>query len=606
MEVSRRAVLAGAAGGVLAAALNARPASAGTRPVSMAMHIHGSFSEGFASYEAHLAQARRHGVDVVFWTDHDFRVAAHSYPRRVRFDGPVEADGLGGDWRWSRAVEGDLAWAQAAFVTSPRSPDEDGRALRLGARTGGDAGTLWYAASATNWRSSVSLADTTLALDVLCEQTGPGRELMLHIDSSYHPARAGVPAGRLALTYRIGGTDRIRRHREGDGRSGVVEVPAPAGRWHRVRLRPVDDIAAIWPDHVAEDNSLWQLRIGVRSRDRRLPTRVVVDRLRIHRGRAEPAPRPCTPGRACPAANHAPALALRREVLARYAAEYPDVTWYEALEVSLTLHLAWIGGDLVLPDLPMPAVRDNDPAAAEAMVALMHAHGALAQWCHPLDAASPTSLVALMVARNNLGADLVEIGRSPQDDLLEVLDGAARNAVFFTAVGASDDHEGESWSDRPNNHLTYVWAQSTGIADLQAALRAGRAWFGNLARWRGELDLTAWGRPAMGGVAVTPDRRVPVELLATKLPPGARLELVTGAVDRAAPEPDTRIETVRPAGGRHRLDVDPGDGIYLRTQILAGDGQVLAAGNPLWLLREPPPHGIPAARLLRPAPAGAP
>jgi hypothetical protein len=106
----------------------------------------------------------------------------------------------------------------------------------------------------------------------------------------------------------------------------------------------------------------------------------------------------------------------------------------------------------------------------------------------------------------------------------------------------------------------------------------------------------------MGGVAVTPERRVPVELLATNLPPDAELEVVTGAVDRAAPVPDTRVETVRPADDRHRLELDPGDGIYLRTQIRGGDGLVLAAGNPVWLLREPPPRGIPPARVLPAAP----
>lgn len=48
----------------------------------MAMHIHGSFSEGMASYGAHLRQPRRTGVNVIWWTDHDFRVAAHGYRQR--------------------------------------------------------------------------------------------------------------------------------------------------------------------------------------------------------------------------------------------------------------------------------------------------------------------------------------------------------------------------------------------------------------------------------------------------------------------------------------------------------------------------------------------
>jgi hypothetical protein len=59
-------------------------------PVTMAMHLHGSFSEGTASMDAHLQQAQRLGVDVLWWTDHDFRVAALGYRQAVRFDGPSE------------------------------------------------------------------------------------------------------------------------------------------------------------------------------------------------------------------------------------------------------------------------------------------------------------------------------------------------------------------------------------------------------------------------------------------------------------------------------------------------------------------------------------
>jgi hypothetical protein len=55
---------------------------AASDPVSMAMHIHGSFSEGIASMDAHLEQARRHGVDVIWWIDHDFRRTAHGYRQK--------------------------------------------------------------------------------------------------------------------------------------------------------------------------------------------------------------------------------------------------------------------------------------------------------------------------------------------------------------------------------------------------------------------------------------------------------------------------------------------------------------------------------------------
>ena len=67
--LSRRTVLAAAATGVGVAAVGrdlAVAADATVKPISMAMHIHGPFSEGGASFEAHLHQARDLGVDLVW------------------------------------------------------------------------------------------------------------------------------------------------------------------------------------------------------------------------------------------------------------------------------------------------------------------------------------------------------------------------------------------------------------------------------------------------------------------------------------------------------------------------------------------------------------
>jgi hypothetical protein len=71
-----------------------------TDPVSVAMHLHSSFSEGTASMAAHLDQARRLGVDVLFWTDHDFRVSAQGYRRRLGLAGPTDTEhGIELTWR---------------------------------------------------------------------------------------------------------------------------------------------------------------------------------------------------------------------------------------------------------------------------------------------------------------------------------------------------------------------------------------------------------------------------------------------------------------------------------------------------------------------------
>jgi hypothetical protein len=43
----------------------------GSVQVGMAMHIHSSFSEQYASMDAHLLQAQANAVDVLWWTDQD-------------------------------------------------------------------------------------------------------------------------------------------------------------------------------------------------------------------------------------------------------------------------------------------------------------------------------------------------------------------------------------------------------------------------------------------------------------------------------------------------------------------------------------------------------
>src|ERR1700709_95005 len=48
-------------------------------PVTAARHVHASWSEGKASWEAQFAQARSIGCNLIFLTDHDFRAVAWNY-----------------------------------------------------------------------------------------------------------------------------------------------------------------------------------------------------------------------------------------------------------------------------------------------------------------------------------------------------------------------------------------------------------------------------------------------------------------------------------------------------------------------------------------------
>ncbi|MGH3096240.1 MAG: hypothetical protein ACRDMV_09610 [Streptosporangiales bacterium] len=570
---------------------------AASDPVSMAMHLHASFSEQTASYEAHLSEASRLGVDVLWWTDHDFRVSAYGYRQGVRFDGPVESEGHPAiSWTWVEEWEGAVREGGGDFVSWPRSPHEPGGALRIRALADDHGeGTVWFRGNAWNMRYSTSLADTTVELDVLGESLGEDAVLLVEVQSSYHPASGGRPAGKYRLEYRIGHVSRTKRCTEGNGLIGVVERPLRGDAWHRLVLRPVDDIAKLWPDLVAMDNSLHKLRLGVRSANG-AEARAVVDRLRFRRRERQ----------------RGAGLELRRRVLDAYAERFTDVRHYEALEVSLTRHLNWFGGDLKVPNYgDGPPFRSWDIDRARSMVEFMHEHGALASFNHPMgvsyDEKTPVDLSRLIVETGALGADLVEIGhREDIERLLHVFDVAARNTVFFTGTGVSDDHFAEDWLGQEFNYLTHVWSPSVELGDLMDGLRRGHAWFADPGEWRGALDTEIGDVAGMGRVVRSADR-LPIRVTATDLPSDATLEVVSGVVDRPGVkslEPATSTVTV-PASdvhaGSYELDLAAGpEGSYVRAQVRNGTGTVVAVGNPTWLLPEAFDGDIPAARLVEP------
>ena len=260
--LSRRALLRAAAVGGLGVPLLSGCTSTGAGggsgraardPVSVAMHLHSSFSEGTASMATHLDQARRLGVDVLFWTDHDFRVSAQGYRRRLGLAAPTDTEhgvelDLAAAGRGRRT--GEVAYGGGAGADRPRR-----RRVRLDA----DAWNSTYCGS---------LADTALA-----SSCGPGRagSRGAAVDLSYQPASGGRPPRRLPASTRPA------RRPPGDAggppaRTAWSTYPSPAG-WSTVDIRPVDDIRALWPDLVAEDNSLFRLRVGVLGTGSALPAR---------------------------------------------------------------------------------------------------------------------------------------------------------------------------------------------------------------------------------------------------------------------------------------------------------------------------------------------
>ena len=593
----------GAAGGLVtsqqASALTPAPrlvSADGLGPVSMAMHIHASFSEGSGSMESHLRQAANTGIDVIWWSEHDHRMSARDYRKAVHFDGLAEREN-GKDWVWQPSTEGWLTAKAGRFVTSPASSGSSHApsSLHLEA-TGG--GVSWashrYEGQAQNDLIRTSLDGQTIEIDVYPMDTGYNAYLALRLVTSHRPARAGLSAGRYELCYRVGGPA-AAGSKSASGRVGTITLAAPRGQWTTLRLNPAADIARLWSGVDGRDASLYKLFVEAVSR-RKVIAKGNFDHLRFTRANKW---------------GNAP-LNTQAELMGIYAPRFPGVKQRQALELSgLHPHMGWYGGSLSLPSY-------SSSSSAAALVDLVHDSGGIASYNHPFGTGKTVAssgvqdsrrreLAADLVRNRALGCDLLEVGYRQRGGVdmarhAELWDVCSRNALFLTGTGVSDDHTGTNWLSQRHNFVTWAWAADTSTSALLAALRGGRAYFGDPARFRGQLDLRVGGSAPMGSVTVSSALQRSLRVTATGIPSGGRVEVVRGLADIAGPgSPDPVNDTTafpKSLFGSGYVDttVDTSRPRYVRAVVRDASGVVVALSNPVWLLREWPPGGIPAAR----------
>ncbi len=627
---SRRSFMQGA--GMLAAGalLPQRPVRPGTEPVqrlamhsaardvgfdgnlaySMAMHVHSSFSEQDGSMDAQLFQAASNDVDVLWWTDHDARMASKNYRKTVHFTSLTAETGATGEssaWKWQKRTSGPLVTSASngGIVTTPSSPLDPvaGGALHVAAQSStGAPATFGYFANChpagDNYKDN--LTGQSLAFEVRSTAGWSRGYVEFRVTSSFHPATAGRPAGDYTLSYRFAPSGTATR--TASGVLGVITQPVQAGQWTSVTIRPSDDIAALWPDLDARDFALFAITISAVSTGDVVGG--YVDYLRFTRQMSGSAQ-----------------FDMQTDMMAALAPKYPGVHQIQGLEVSWLLpHINWFGGNVVLPDYGTTKAGGYPAFIRNVAIPQIHAAGGLASLNHPYGYAQGTLLpvaqqnamltttgTALLGNRAS-GADLLEVGYNIRQGVglgghVALWDVMSRNAIFLTGNGSNDDHYGQDWLGIVNNFYSSVWAASTAEADLLAALAAGRSWCAPLAGFRGSLDLLVDGSVPMGSVSVSSVNSRQLALSATGVPAGGAVQVVQGTVDYAGTN-DVRAGTSVVAsfaaatlsGGQASLTLDTSAARFVRTQVVDATGAVVALSNPVWLLRSAPPKGIPAPR----------
>jgi hypothetical protein len=585
-------VVGAAAGGLLVPSLMWLPSSkdvtrpsllTGSLPLRLAMHVHGSWSEGLASWEAQFAQAAANGFDVLYMTDHDFRAMADNYL--------ISLSGV----TWVSTSTGTFAQkAQTANGGSLRLLSESASATRSASVTM----QVQPKPLAFN-RLRTSIAGLTIRQTITSARLTYGALYELVVPLSYHPAVAGRVAGNYQLVYRFGGT--TGRWVEGGGLIGVVSAPTPAAGSSQT-LVPQNDVAALWPGMVAIDNVHYGFSFVARS-----PKRTAVADIRI-------ASVTMTRSQSSAAA----VLANQASVAAAYQPRYPNLGVRISTEISKTLPdmnafglPPWEPNYTTLP-------TDHDTRYREIVDQVHEMHG-LISWNHPFGYNTGPLLTAAervtkrrqvfqsMLAVGAFDVDIIEVGYALRGQVdaathIALWDTFSRNGTFLTGNGTSDDHGGLGWKSLNNGFATGAWTASKTDTDVTAALAAGRAFAAHVGRWPGgQLDMVVDDTVPMGAVSVSAMTSRRMALSVTSIPTGGSIQLVSGPVDyAAAQDPGTTVvRTLGPSafvGGVASFAVDTTTSRFYRAQVLASDGSVIGTGNPVWLLRQQPPSGIPAHR----------
>lgn len=588
------------------------PEARAERAYSVQLHVHGSFSEGVGSIDSHSFEAGELGLDVIWWSDHDFRIASYRPVTSFGFEDWSEPSDRGESWTpWTgvesvlrkRLIEqSDRGLQDDAAEIAEGAAYEGGRSLRLSASNyAGDFRAKAFRLEDARDRQKRPLAaGVTLRIAIRPERSGADGRPFVRIGLSEHAPREGLGLERYALHYYL---DNETREAVRVGSTFRIPLPYREDEWNRYELPLSDDAVRGFPFLHGDDNSLNVLALGVEVRGGATST-ARFDALHIDQELVGEE-----------------TFARQRELLGAIGRETPGLHQLQGVEISyLFPHLNEFSvgtrlldydalvaeSGLLRGDPPTLEVRDLRGFLLRRAVEAAHARGGLVSYNHMLGAAQAgeanpnrqtrQEVYEQLLGNGAFGADLLEVGYRDRgghdlDDHLWVWDQLARAGLFLVGVGVSDSHGGppQRWRDSANNFVSWIYAASPDPADLIEGLRGGRVFFGDLASFDGEMDLTASGGARMGEVVPSDREEQELSIRITGLSPGDRVRLMASgrpAADWVARSADFEQ--------RQRLPLDPSATTPVRVEVYDARGMAKVFSNPIVfrsIARSPEPEG---------------
>ena len=560
---------------------------AALRPVSVQMHVHASMSEGAGSWRAANVHAKKIGLDVLWWSDHDWRIAYHTYNRAFGFEGPdlttavppyydpgTDLTAIARNERMTVTLaphkfNGNVKDA-VARTTTERAV-EGTRSFEVAAAA---AGSGWqpylYEIDATRRTMKRSLASKVSLSFAAFADAGDEVMAAVRVDLSQQPPDMKAGAIYYVLTR---AADADLKALE-DAHTKFVRLPFEAGSWNRVNVDVTRDADRLQLG--GTDNAIVAVSFGVLTRGS--GARAFFDDYKIH--------------------HELQGEALREEaraMAARYQKEFGVIN-YVGQELSFQAHMNPIGERVPMIDY----IKHPAGLGARETSDFVHANGGILSLNHifgtarppaDLNPSDPESVRRFEDARIREltesrvhGADILEVGYPtrvlPMTSFLRVWDALSAAGIDVVGNGISDTHGSVAgWYDG-NNFVSWVWTRSASMADIVDGFRRGDVYFGDPVQFKGTLTLTTDDGHRMGSVVVTkkPEHRVMVRV--EGLPVGARLRFVTNGQPGAE---DT------PGGSRFekQLVVDTSTPAFARVEAYTKEGRPLVFSNPIYFRPEP-------------------
>jgi hypothetical protein len=564
-------------------------------PYAVQMHLHGSLSEGQGSMRGHLEAARRLGsVDVLWWSDHDWRIALHTYQRGFDFEsGSLDTVIVVPGRRREKRLAHGAANAESCRVSwtgrgrAVRHPDERVEVVAAPGGRPGRAGRWSAAAPGSEVRSFarafVADRDRThfplgarlrVRFALYVEEMAPaGARAVVSFVLSQQP-----PDNRQGVVNFVVGDAGARAARWSADSLRVADVPldAPAGRWIDVRLDIAREAERLGLG--GADNSLCAIEVGLETRDGARAT-IYIDDFAIEEE------------------IRGDALLEWQQEFVTGAAAGDSISQLVGIEISYGRHVNYFGPALALPDF---AAHPNGFDAIDA-VAFAHEHGGLASLNHVFGTADEESderespddrfatILDELTRSRCYGADLIEIGYPTRaltiEHFLALWDSLWSRDILIPGTGVSDSHNNAiGWRDG-NNFVTWIWARSMSREDLLEGLRAGALAFGNPALLDGDVMLSTSDGHRMGEVVdgVGEESRHEFRLRVKNADPSWHAIAVLSG-ERRTPIPFGTV--ARDEEIVFESPTPPGS--HVRCEIRDGAGAIIACTNPIAFVSEAP------------------